>query len=85
MLVLAFKQKPTNENPLYYGKMFIDVKSLAVISATFQQNVEDKIKSGLLLTRKNLLVLMFILQKSAIKLTTDNKMVNGFLPILVGI
>lgn len=52
VLVLAFKQKPTNENPLYYGKMFIDVKSLAVISATFQQNVEDKIKSGLLLTRK---------------------------------
>ena len=52
VLVLAFKQKPTNENPLYYGKMFIDVKSLAVISATFQLNVEDKIKSGLQFTRK---------------------------------
>jgi hypothetical protein len=52
VLVLAFKQKPTNESPLYYGKMYIDVKSLAVISATFQLNVEDKIKSGLLLTRK---------------------------------
>ena len=52
VLVLAFKQKPTNESPLYYGKMYIDVKSLAIISATFQLNVEDKIKSGLLLTRK---------------------------------
>jgi len=52
VLVLAFKQKPINESPLYYGKMYIDVKSLAVISATFQLNVEDKIKSGLLLTRK---------------------------------
>lgn len=52
VLVLAFKQKPTNENPLYYGKMFIDVKSLAVISATFQLNVADKIKAGLQFTRK---------------------------------
>ena len=52
VLVLAFKQKPTNEDPLYYGKMYIDAKSLAVISATFQLNVEDKIKSGLQFTRK---------------------------------
>jgi hypothetical protein len=52
VLVLAFKQKPTNENPLYFGKMYIDAKSLAVISATFQLNVEDKIKSGLQFTRK---------------------------------
>jgi hypothetical protein len=52
VLVLAFKQKPINETPLYYGKMFIDVKSLAVISATFQLNVADKIKAGLLFTRK---------------------------------
>jgi hypothetical protein len=51
-LVLGFKQKPTNENPLYYGKMFIDAKSLAVISATFQLNVADKVKSGLQFTRK---------------------------------
>jgi len=52
VLVLAFKQKPSIENPLYYGKLFIDAKSLAVVSATFQLNVEDKIKSGLLFTRK---------------------------------
>jgi hypothetical protein len=52
VLVLAFKQKPTYENPLYYGKMYIDVKSLAVISATFHLNVEDKVKSGLIFTRK---------------------------------
>jgi hypothetical protein len=52
VLVLAFKQKPTIEDPLYYGKMYIDAKSLAVISATFQLNVEDKIKSGLQFTRK---------------------------------
>ena len=52
VLVLAFKQKPSIESPLYYGKMFIDVKSLAIVSATFQLNVEDKIKSSLLFTRK---------------------------------
>ena len=52
VLVLGFKQKPTNENPLYYGKMFIDAKSLAVISATFHLNVADKVKSGLQFTRK---------------------------------
>jgi hypothetical protein len=52
VLVLAFKQKPSIESPLYYGKMFIDVKSLAIVSASFQLNVEDKIKSALLFTRK---------------------------------
>lgn len=52
VLVLAFKQKPTNKNPLYYGKMYIDAKSLAIISATFSLNVEDKVKAGLSFTRK---------------------------------
>lgn len=52
VLVLAFKQKPSNKNPLYYGKMYIDAKSLAVISATFSLNVEDKVKAGLSFTRK---------------------------------
>ncbi len=52
VLVLAFKQKPDYDNPLYYGKLFIDAKSLAVISANFALNVEDKVKSGRLFTRK---------------------------------
>ncbi|MHA8050324.1 carboxypeptidase-like regulatory domain-containing protein [Aquirufa sp. ROCK-SH2] len=47
VLVLAFKQKPTNENALYYGQLYIDAKSLAIISATFQLNLEDKNKAGL--------------------------------------
>jgi hypothetical protein len=52
VLVLAFKQKPSNENPHYFGKLFIDAKSLAVISASFQLNVQDKIKAGLQFTRR---------------------------------
>jgi hypothetical protein len=52
VLVLAFKQKPSNENPHYFGKLFIDAKSLAVISASFQLNVQDKVKAGLQFTRR---------------------------------
>ena len=52
VLVLAFKQKPTYQNPLYFGKLFIDAKSLALISATFSLNVADKVKAGRIFTRK---------------------------------
>ena len=52
VLVLAFKQKSTIDSPLYYGKLYIDAKSLAVISASFSLNVEDKVKAGLKFTRK---------------------------------
>ncbi|MHA8065783.1 carboxypeptidase-like regulatory domain-containing protein [Aquirufa sp. ROCK2-A2] len=52
VLVLAFKQKPIDDNPLYFGKLFIDAKTHAVISANFQLNVKDKINAGLLFTRQ---------------------------------
>ncbi|MFM1912911.1 MAG: hypothetical protein RIR51_749 [Bacteroidota bacterium] len=50
--VLAFKQKPTVVDPLYYGKIYVDANSLAIINASFQLNVEDRNKAGLLFTRK---------------------------------
>ena len=52
VLVLAFKQKEGIESPLYYGKLYIDAKSLAVVSASFALNVENKVKAGLMFTRK---------------------------------
>jgi hypothetical protein len=54
VLIISFKQKLSNEdpNPLYSGKLFIDAKSFAIINATFQLNVENKIKAGLIFTRK---------------------------------
>ena len=54
VLIISFKQKLSNEdpNPLYSGKLFIDAKSFAIISATFKLNVENKIKAGLIFTRK---------------------------------
>lgn len=50
--VLAFKQKPGINAPLYYGKLFIDTESMAVISASFSLNVEDKKAAGLMFTQK---------------------------------
>jgi hypothetical protein len=54
VLIISFKQKSTLEDPdpSYSGKLFIDAKSLAIISATFKLNVENRIKAGLIFTRK---------------------------------
>lgn len=54
VFIISFKQKSSLEDPdpLYSGKLFIDAKSLAIISATFQLNVENRTKAGLIFTRK---------------------------------
>jgi hypothetical protein len=54
VFIISFKQKSSLEDPdpLYSGKLFIDAKSLAIISATFQLNVENRAKAGLIFTRK---------------------------------
>jgi hypothetical protein len=54
VLIISFKQKASIEDPdpLYSGKLFIDAKSLAIVSATFQLNVENRVKAGLIFTRK---------------------------------
>lgn len=54
VFIISFKQKPAlkDPDPLYSGKLFIDTKSLAIISATFQLNVENRIKAGLIFIRK---------------------------------
>ena len=40
--VLVFKEKGNSDIPLYSGKLYIDVESLAVTSATYQLNVSNK-------------------------------------------
>jgi len=40
--VVSFKQRKDVKEPLYYGKLFIDSNSLALVSATYNLNVEDK-------------------------------------------
>ena len=54
VFIISFKQKSSIEDPdpLYSGKLFIDAKSLAIISANFQLNVENRSKAGIIFTRK---------------------------------
>ena len=54
VFIISFKQKSSIEDPdpLYSGKLFIYAKSLAIISANFQLNVENRSKAGLIFTRK---------------------------------
>ena len=40
--VLSFKQRQHISEPLYFGKLYIDTESLAITSATFNLNVENK-------------------------------------------
>jgi hypothetical protein len=40
--VLSFKQRAQVPEPLYFGKLFIDTESLAITSATFNLNVENR-------------------------------------------
>jgi len=49
--VVSFKQKPGLNRPLYFGKLFIDIKSKALVSALYHLNVEDKVKSAKLFVK----------------------------------
>ncbi|MEX1383403.1 carboxypeptidase-like regulatory domain-containing protein [Lutibacter sp.] len=44
--VVNFKQKKHIEDPFYYGKLFIDANSYALISSKFYLNLEDKQKAS---------------------------------------
>lgn len=51
--VVNFKQKRHIKDPLYYGKLFIDAQTLALTSAKFELNLDDKQKaSRLFIIRK---------------------------------
>jgi len=44
--VVTFVQKPYVEDPLFYGKLYIDAESMAVTSANYSINIEDKQKAS---------------------------------------
>lgn len=46
IFVVNFKQKSTVEDPLFYGKLFIDAQSLALTSAQFQLDLSDVRKAS---------------------------------------
>jgi hypothetical protein len=50
--VLSFKQRSHITEPLYFGKLFIDTESLAITSATFNLNVENKMMASDMFIKK---------------------------------
>jgi len=50
--VVSFAPKPHIEEPLYFGKLYIESKSLALKSASFQLNLEDVEKAARLFVIK---------------------------------
>jgi len=52
MYVLDFKQRPNTNNPMYYGKLYIDAKSLAMKTAVFSLNIKDKDAAATMFIKK---------------------------------
>lgn len=50
--VIGFKQLSHIKEPLYYGKLYVDSESLAITSATFNLNVEDRAATSQLFIKK---------------------------------
>lgn len=50
--VLAFKQRSHIQEPLYFGKLYIDTESLAITSATFNLNVQNKVLTSEMFIKK---------------------------------
>ncbi|GAA4272589.1 carboxypeptidase-like regulatory domain-containing protein [Aquimarina gracilis] len=50
--VLKFKQRPYIEEPMYYGKLYIDSETLAMTKAIYSLNTEDKEEVSKMFVRK---------------------------------
>lgn len=51
--VLDFKQHPSYMEPLFYGKLYIDAQTLALVNAVYDLNLEnEKVASELFIRRK---------------------------------
>ncbi|AUC75733.1 carboxypeptidase-like regulatory domain-containing protein [Olleya sp. Bg11-27] len=50
--VVNFIQKKTISSPMYYGTLYIDVKTSALTSASYNLNVENREEAGKLFVRK---------------------------------
>jgi len=50
--IIDFKQKKYIEDPLFYGKFYIDVESLAITSVNFSINIEDKNKASAMFIKR---------------------------------
>ncbi len=50
--VLKFKQRPNIQEPMYYGKLYIDSETLAMTKAVFSLNMENKEEVSRMFVRK---------------------------------
>ncbi|MDO5968807.1 carboxypeptidase-like regulatory domain-containing protein [Flavivirga aquimarina] len=50
--VINFKQKPNVITPLYYGKLYVDAKTLALTNAVYSLNAENKKETSKMYVRK---------------------------------
>jgi hypothetical protein len=50
--VINFVQKESEKDPLFYGKLYIDTQSKALVSAVYDLNITDKKKSARLFVKK---------------------------------
>ena len=52
MYIIDFQQFPHIEEPLYFGKLYVDTESLAILSATFSLNVTNRAMASEYFIRK---------------------------------
>lgn len=52
MYVIDFKQLPFIEEPLYYGKLYVDTETFAIISASFSLDLSNKVAAAEMFIRK---------------------------------
>lgn len=50
--VVQFKQRPSQIEPMYYGKLYIDMETFSLISAIYNLNVENKELAAELFVKK---------------------------------
>jgi len=50
--VINFKQKAYVDDPLFYGKLYVDVESMAITSANYSINIEDKNKASAMFIKR---------------------------------
>jgi CarboxypepD_reg-like domain len=58
--VIGFKQKPHIKHPMYYGKFYIDMSTMAITAVEFDLNLDDKFAASQLFIKKKPLKLSLI-------------------------
>jgi len=50
--IISFKQKPNVDYPLYYGKFYIDLETMAITSIEFDLNLDDAVAASQMFVKK---------------------------------